>query len=142
MAPMLAECLVMATLLLPAQSQADRLSDVTARIATFGRQLRTERAEDLPTYERAIAGGGPEELARLLTQVTTLVLDGNPAADVGSIRARLQRVYSPWKPTAYAQDGRYTATTPEVFRLSLNARPVVIVSWLIFLGRGHNSRFP
>ena len=76
--------------------QANDAGVLAARVQALGGQLRIERKEDVPVYQRAMANGGPESLDRLLKEFTLAVLRAYPEASADSLEAELRAVYDPW----------------------------------------------
>jgi hypothetical protein len=117
--------------------QVQATQTLEQQIATLGRQLRVEEGDDGATSLRVVADGGVDRMRGLLIQLTQRTLDDNPKASAAQLRTRLAAVYSPWTPMPFEQDGgQYTASTPEVFRQTLNGKDAVVVSWLMWVGGG------
>lgn len=114
--------------LLQVPTRPETLED---RVRRLGREIRVEKREDVPAFERAIAGGAPRALDSALRELTTDALLSDPDQPAERLQQRLRAVYDPWRGAT-----EHTAQAPEVFSLTLAGRRVLIVTWLSWIGGG------
>ena len=121
-------------MLLATVAQSAGVADLATRVRALGRELRIEQNEDVAIYRRALARGADKELDERLRDLTLGVLRAEPQITAAALKSRLQSAYDPWPPS------EYTARMPEVLRLSLKGRPVMVVAWNTWLGGAGSPR--